>query len=46
MTTTMPNMDDLIGKLSGNMHVSQDGYDIKALHVSRARSTMHASWVC
>ena len=27
-------MEDLIATISGGMHVSQDGYDIKALHVS------------
>jgi hypothetical protein len=26
-------MEDLINALSGNVHVSQDGYDIKALQV-------------
>ena len=31
----MAAMDDLIATISGGMHVSQDGYDLKALQVSR-----------
>jgi hypothetical protein len=32
--TTMTSMEDLISNISGNMHVSTDGYDLKALQVS------------
>ncbi|OWZ81109.1 hypothetical protein C366_00074 [Cryptococcus neoformans Tu401-1] len=32
MATVTATMDDLIASLSGNMHVSQEGYDLKALH--------------
>lgn len=30
----MTSMEDLIATISGGMHVSQDGYDLKALQVS------------
>lgn len=33
-STRQIKMEDLITAISGNMHVSQDGYDIKALQVS------------
>lgn len=31
---TSSTMEDLIASISGNMHVGQEGYDLKALQVS------------
>ncbi|XAO23674.1 hypothetical protein I312_102454 [Cryptococcus bacillisporus CA1280] len=38
MATVTAAMDDLIASLSANMHVSQEGYDLKALHEFLAQS--------
>ena len=34
MTAAVINMDELVSAMRGNVHVSQDGYDLKALQVS------------
>lgn len=36
----MTSMDDLISSLNGGMHVSQEGYDLQALQVCRAKPSL------
>jgi hypothetical protein len=37
------SMEDLIGAMSGKVHVSQDGYDLNALHVSDSHVSLSMS---
>ena len=44
MTTTMSNMDDLIGAMNCNVRVSQEDYELKmALQVS-SRTSSHPTY--
>jgi len=43
--STMTSMEDLIATISGGMHVSQDGYDLKALQVSISHYLPHLQYI-